>query len=202
MRRMTPAVLTAVAILGLTACSSGGTGSPQTSSATTSAAPAPLVSATFAPPAATGAQPPGVVYNTELVPAGAAGTVTGATADGRTTVTLNVTGLRPNRKYGSHVHTKACGPKPADSGPHYQDKLDPVQPSVDPAFANPKNEVWLDFETDAAGAAKVSATVEWKWRPNEANSVVLHIDQTNHHDHGKAGTAGERLACLTAPFKS
>ncbi|MGO1049388.1 superoxide dismutase [Crossiella sp. CA198] len=201
MRGMTTAVLAAVAMLGLTACSSGGTGSTGTQTPTSSSAPAPLAAATFAPPAASGAQPPGVVHNTELVPAGAAATVTAGAAGGGTTVTLAVTGLRPNRKYGSHVHTKVCGPKPLDSGPHYQDKLDPVQPSVDPAFANPKNEVWLDLETDASGAGKASATVAWKWRPNEANSVVLHIDHTNHHDPGKAGTAGERLACLTTPFK-
>ncbi|WP_179118127.1 hypothetical protein [Saccharothrix sp. ALI-22-I] len=45
---------------------------------------------------------------------------------GQTTVMLKVTGLQPNRKYGAHAHTKECGPKPADSGPHFQHLPDPV----------------------------------------------------------------------------
>ena len=183
---------------GLAACSSGSapTASP---TSTTSAAATPLVSATLAAPAAEGTQPAGITYNTALVPAGAKVAV-GSTKDGSgTKVSLTATGLLPNHDYGSHVHTKACGAKPADSGPHYQDKKDPVTPSVDPAYANKDNEIWLDFTTDAKGDAKADASVKWSFRAGEANAAVVHATHTMS-EAGKAGTAADRRACVTAKF--
>ncbi|MFC4565673.1 superoxide dismutase family protein [Nocardiopsis mangrovi] len=119
--------------------------------------------------------------------------------DGGTDFTVRVAGLEPDRDYGSHVHTQPCGPDPADSGPHYQDRADPVQPSTDPRFANPENEVWLDFTTDSAGSARSGAEVDWRPREGEANSVVIH----EHHTHtgpDDSGTAGARLACVNVPL--
>ena len=74
-----------------------------------------------------------------------------------------------------------------------------MTPSVDPKFANADNEVWLDFTTDAQGAGAGRATVKWEFRKGEANAVVIHAAHTST-EHGKAGTAGDRLACLTAQF--
>ena len=155
--------------------------------------------ATFAVPAASGTQPAAITYHADLVPAGAKAAVATAVADGKTQVTLTVSGLLPGRMYGAHAHTKACGAKAADAGPHYQDKKDPVQPSVDPVFANAGNEIWLDFHTDNTGAATATTTVPWTFRAGEANSVVLHANHTST-EAGKAGTAGDRLACITAAF--
>ncbi|GAA4804535.1 hypothetical protein GCM10023353_03860 [Tomitella cavernea] len=63
--------------------------------------------------------------------------------------------MQPGRDFGAHAHTKPCGPEPSDSGPHYQNVQDPAatadSPSTDPAYANPQNEVWLDFTTDGSG---------------------------------------------------
>jgi Cu-Zn family superoxide dismutase len=169
-------------------------------STTTTTQPPPLAEAAFAPPVDTGPQPAAVTYATDQVPSSTAKAAVRESAAGPATkVTLTVSGLLPNHMYGAHVHTKACGSKPADSGPHYQNEKDPVSPSVDPKYANPQNEVWLDFQTDAKGDATSEATVAFTFRAGEANAVVVHANHTAT-EAGKAGTAGDRLACISARF--
>ncbi|ONI70867.1 superoxide dismutase [Actinosynnema sp. ALI-1.44] len=141
----------------------------------------------------------GVTYNEKLAPAGATLSVLAVSAPQGSTVLLTTRGLLPGREYGAHVHVKPCGPAPADSGPHFQDKKDPVQPSVDPAYANPRNEIWLDFTTDQAGVGFAVARVPWGFGDREASSLVVHETHT-HTEPGHAGTAGARLACLNADF--
>lgn len=204
-------VLPALAVLSvaLVGCSSPsqapstGTGTP--AATTAQAAPAAgasgsaegdvAVEATFA---TTG---DAITYNPELVPVGATAKVTSSTEGNSSTVTLAVTGLVPNRTYGSHAHQKPCGPAAADSGAHFQHVADPVSPSVDPAYANPQNEVWLDFTTDAQGAASVTATqAQWAFTDQAApQSVVIHAMKTAT-EPGKAGTAGDRVGCVTVDF--
>lgn len=181
--------------------------SPPVATATTTMEPA--ISATptpgpgiddddvFAPP--TTADADAVTYDEVAVPVGSRADVDTDDDDGRTTVTLTVTGLEPNRDFGAHVHTRPCGPNPADAGPHYQNMVDPAatpdSPSTDPAYANPQNEIWLDFTTDESGNARVMSTVDWEFRDDEAESVVIH----DHHTMtapGEAGMAGDRLACI------
>ncbi|TCO61053.1 superoxide dismutase family protein [Actinocrispum wychmicini] len=140
-----------------------------------------------------------VTYSPDLVPVGAHLGAFGISTKMNTSVMLSVQGLRPHRDYGAHVHVNACGPNPADAGPHFQDVKDPVQPSVDPKYANPRNEIWLDFSTDLAGNALVFAHVPWGFGTRTAGSVVVH-DSHTHTDPGHAGTAGARLACLNVPF--
>ncbi|MFD7664745.1 superoxide dismutase family protein [Streptomyces sp. NPDC059788] len=144
-----------------------------------------------------------VTYDPALVPEGSRVTVVekryGPAGTGRTVVALRLAGLVPDRTYGAHVHTKPCGPKPADSGPHYQNVRDPVQPSTDPAYANARNEVWLDLKTDADGDGASVAKVDWHVRYGEARSVVVHEHKT-HTEPGHAGTAGARLACVNVPL--
>lgn len=137
-----------------------------------------------------------VTYEPSLVPVGATATVVGT---GQTTVVLVVGGLPPNRAYGAHVHVNGCGPTGADAGPHYQKVPDPVQPSVNPAHANPRNEIWLDFTSDAAGTAAALSTVNWKFGEPRPKSVVIHAEHT-HTEPGHAGTAGARLACINVDF--
>ncbi len=108
-------------------------------------------------------------------------------------------GLLPNHEYGAHAHQKACGALATDAGAHFQHVIDPVQPSVDPAYANPRNEIWLDFTTDTRGNGWARSTVRWQFDSRRAGSVVIH----DHHtatDPGSAGTAGPRYGCLTVPF--
>jgi len=182
---------------GLAACS-GGAG-PTPAPAPTAPAVKPVAETALAAPTASGDQPKGITYDAKRIPVGAKLATGSSVTNGQTTVELKVSGLLPNTKYGSHVHTKPCGAKPADSGPHYQNDKDPVSPSVDPKFANADNEIWLDFSTDAKGDATGTATVKWEFRKGEANAVIVHAAHTST-EHGKAGTAGDRLACLTAQF--
>ncbi|MEU4201982.1 superoxide dismutase family protein [Streptomyces sp. NPDC045470] len=144
-----------------------------------------------------------VTHDPALVPEGSRVTVVekryGSGKDARTVVGLRLAGLVPDRTYGAHVHTKPCGPVPADSGPHYQNVPDPVQPSTDPAYANPRNEVWLDLKTDADGDGASVARVTWHVRQGQARSVVVHEHRT-HTEPGHAGTAGARLACVNVPL--
>lgn len=159
-----------------------------------------VVRTVFAP-ADTAAVAPAVTYSTALVPvAGRVQVKEELRRDGGTRIELRLRDLAADRTYGAHVHTKPCGKLPADAGPHYQNEPDPKQPSVDPAYANPENEVWLDVRTNGDGSARSIAVVDWRFREGGARSVVLHEAATSTHD-GHAGTAGARLACVNVPFE-
>jgi Cu-Zn family superoxide dismutase len=141
-----------------------------------------------------------VTYDQELVHVGARAAVQSRSGEGSTTVRLAVRGLAPRRAYGAHVHTHPCGARPENAGPHFQYMPDPVQPSVDPRFANPQNEIWLDLTTDETGAGSAETTVAWEFPADRrAGSVVLHAMPTAS-EPGKAGTAGARAACITVGF--
>jgi Cu-Zn family superoxide dismutase len=170
-----------------TAPSSTGPGSPGTNAGQR------VVTATF------GTDDAATNYDKRLVPNGAKMLVAEYVFDGATTVTLHVRGLAPNHPYGAHAHARACGPKPDDAGPHFQHNPDPTQPSVNPAYANPTNEIWLDFTTDARGDATTAATVPWIFTQPRAASVVIHAHPTETAP-GVAGVAGPRLACLSVGF--
>ena len=141
-----------------------------------------------------------VTYDEDLVPAGARVAVQARSGDGTTTVMLAVRNLEPGRWYGAHVHAEPCGERPEDSGPHFQHSVDPVQPSVDPTYANPQNEIWLDLSTDETGAGSTETTVAWQFPSDRrAGSVVVHAMATST-EPGKAGTAGARAACISVEF--
>jgi Cu-Zn family superoxide dismutase len=141
-----------------------------------------------------------VTYRPDLVPAGAvAGVFSLSAPEFGTSTTLTVAGLVPGREYGAHVHTKPCGETGDAAGPHFQKVPDPVSPSVDPAYANPDNEIWLDFTTDRAGHATARSTVDWQFDVRRGKSVVIHETHT-HSGPGHAGTAGSRLACVNVNF--
>jgi superoxide dismutase, Cu-Zn family len=141
-----------------------------------------------------------MTYDPELVPAGARGAVRARSGDGSTTVMLAVRGLEPERLYGAHVHTEPCGPQPEDAGPRFQREVDPEQPSVDPHYANPENEIWLDVITDATGAGSAETVVAWELPDDRRpGSVLIHATGTNTGP-GVAGTAGAHAACVTVDF--
>ncbi|EMY34262.1 hypothetical protein D477_010481 [Arthrobacter crystallopoietes BAB-32] len=136
-----------------------------------------------------------ITYNPERVPVGAETEVEVEDEDAGTKVKLKVEGLEPDTQFGAHVHVAACGESPDDAGPHYQDEADPQTPSTDPAYANPDNEIWLDFTTDQDGEGEAESRVGWKLREGEGQSVVIHAMPTKTGE-GEAGTAGDRLACI------
>ncbi|MFI8279672.1 superoxide dismutase family protein [Streptomyces sp. NPDC085929] len=141
-----------------------------------------------------------VTFDGKAVPAGSKVTVTERVDGDGTRVELRLHGVAASRTFGAHVHRKPCGGKPNDSGPHYQDAVDPQQPSTNPAYANPLNETWLDITTDGHGDGASASTLAWRYRAGEARSVVIH-EHATHTGPGTAGTAGTRLACINVPFE-
>ncbi|MFI1452510.1 superoxide dismutase family protein [Streptomyces roseus] len=139
-----------------------------------------------------------VTFDAAAVPIGSGVTVIERVGDG-THVELRLRGVGANRTFGAHVHQKPCAGEPSDSGSHYQNAHDPQQPSTNPAYANPLNEVWLDIRTDGHGDGGAAATQAWRFRPGQARSVVIH-EHATHTGAGTAGTAGARLACVNVPF--
>jgi len=109
-------------------------------------------------------------------------------------LTLTVSGLAASRGYGTHVHKLTCTEMMA--GGHYQHNPAPTpDASTDPAYGNPSNEVWLDFTTNASGAATTTSTVSFVPRMGEAKAVVIHDRLT-----GDGGVAGAKLACINISF--
>lgn len=87
------------------------------------------------------------------------------TADGRTIVTVHVTGLDAGVTYGSHVHKQAC--ENGLAGTHYQ-----FVPST--TFVTPPNEIWPGpFTANAAGIGNSGTIAEGTAGPT-AMSVVVH----------------------------
>ncbi|QHE72745.1 superoxide dismutase family protein [Rhodococcus sp. WAY2] len=204
------ALIAGISLTALVAAGCGDDGSTETvetppmsaETTTNTGIPTPLPGtpgAAFQLPGEVGDDDNAFTYDEAAVPVGSTVTIDSEEQDGRTTVTLDATGLAPNRDFGVHVHTQPCGPAPSDSGPHYQNDVDPAatpqSPSSDPAYANPQNEIWLDITTDESGNAQATTTVDWEVRDNEAHSVVLHAQRTMTGP-GQAGMAGDRLACI------
>ncbi|GAA1982462.1 superoxide dismutase family protein [Kitasatospora viridis] len=173
------------AALALVALGSPGAGAAE---------PVTVAGGAFAP-AAAAPGPTALSFAPDLVPLGAGARVLAVAEGGRTRLTLSVRGLAPDHDYPAHVHTRSCGSAPADSGPHYQDRVDPVQPSTDPAYANDRNELHLLLHTDADGNGEATAEVAWTFRPGGANSLVLHAgpDAAGH-------APTDRVGCVNAAF--
>ncbi|WP_374195994.1 superoxide dismutase family protein [Streptomyces sp. TS71-3] len=144
----------------------------------------------FSPPSGT-VPSNALTYDRNLVPPGTRIEVQQNSDRRGTTVSLHVSGVRAGHAFGVHVHTKPCAADPAAAGGHYQNRVDPVQPSTDPAYVNAQNEVWLDFTADTRGKGEARAHHTWGFRSGQARSVVL---------HDEPGTKGARVACLTVPF--
>jgi Cu-Zn family superoxide dismutase len=189
--------------LGIAGCAEVSSDAALSASGTPS--PTPLVRAhgifiTTTPP------PSGVVnayaYDGALVPRSASADVSIATTGHQTQVLLSVSGFVPNRSYGAHLHVNPCGVDPNAAGPHFENAPDPAasqSPSTNPTFANPTNEVWLDFTTDPKGNATSGTEVPWlATAQRHPRSLVIHADRTMTGP-GQAGNAGRRIACLTIP---
>jgi superoxide dismutase, Cu-Zn family len=206
MRRVAAGLLPALVLASACTHASGGTAratpatvaSMPTRSAPAIPSPTITASGTFAPytPGATA-----VTYDPKLVPPGATAALTITREHAGTQVRLAITGLLPNRHYGAHLHVNPCGASAAASGPHYQHQRDPAasasKPSVDPSYANPRNEVWLDFTTDRSGKASTIAVQPWTF-DTLPRSLVIHAIATKTMP-GEAGAAGLRAGCLTLP---
>lgn len=139
-------------------------------------------------------------YDTDAAPPGAELEVKTPPIESGTQVELAAEGLQPNRAYGAHAHVRECGETGDAAGPHFQNERDPKQGvSVDPEYANPQNEIWLDFTTDGQGSGSAIAQVPFMFGDRVPASVVLH-EETTASFQGEAGDAGARLACLNVEF--
>jgi superoxide dismutase, Cu-Zn family len=142
-----------------------------------------------------------VTYNPELAPPGARMAVTMIPSGTSTNVELTVNGLQPNRGYAVHAHENLCSENPQFAGGHYQNRVDPAasptQPSTNPEYANPNNEIWLDLRTDAAGSGTSRTTVPFVFTDRGPGSVVIHEAEQTSTAPGQAGEAGARVACLS-----
>ena len=103
-----------------------------------------------------------------------------------TVVKINVSGLDPTKKYGSHLHNGTCA---SGGGGHYQDV---VVPAGDPPMDAPPNELWLEnsdmtLRSNPGGVAHATGSAPWVARTSaattNARSVVVHGD-------------GARIACV------
>ncbi|WP_327676937.1 superoxide dismutase family protein [Kitasatospora sp. NBC_00458] len=180
-------------------------------------APAVPVSATEADfdPATAFVPPTAISHAPDLVPYGShVRVVVDRSTPGRTVLTMSLTGVAADREFPVHLHTGPCGADPAASGPHYQDAVDPVRPSTDPAYANDRNELRLALRTDGRGDGTAAAVVAWQPRAGEARSLVLHagvptgaeaergadgLQAASGHDaHGRHSRHGanDRVACV------
>ncbi len=128
---------------------------------------------------------------------GIAGTVEVSEAGTGTLFKLAVTGLKGvSREFGAHVHAGPCE-VPTQGAGHYQHSARPPDAgATDPTWANNDNEVWLDFTTDAKGAAAAERTSTFKVDATRAKAVVIHTMKT-----GAGGAAGTKLACIGLAFK-
>jgi Cu-Zn family superoxide dismutase len=218
-QRLGGQVAAAVGVAVLAAgCASG---QPAAPAATTAPPPAATAPGTPGAPGTTsgsgaGAEAEGVLappdrattaftYNPALAPEGAQIEVESETRGASTEIRLDVDGLLPNRGYAAHAHVNACGPTGDAAGPHFQNLPDPAagpgKPSVDPAYANPQNEIWLDLRTDGNGDGESRVEVPFAFTGRAPASVVIHEAEATATAAGQAGSAGARLACITVPFR-
>jgi Cu-Zn family superoxide dismutase len=207
MRSRLPLTILSAAAMALSGCAgtsptSPGAGAPASGvfRAGAPGAPERTTSGTFRP-WTDNPTPPAVTYDPRVVPPGATAHLEILPSARGVTVTLQVTGMIPRRSYGAHLHTSPCTATPAQAGPHYQNQHDPKagpsQPSADPSYANPANEVWLDFTTDASGTASAVADEDWTFSEDyPPKSLIVHSEVTRTA-MGVAGMAGPRVACLT-----
>lgn len=144
-----------------------------------------------------------ITYDPASAPEGARLTALVEPGDDTARFTFSATGLLPDRGYAVHAHTQPCGPTGDDAGPHFQHEADPAagpgNPSVDPAYANPANEVWLDVRTDGQGTGSSEAQVPFGLGDDAPASIIVHEAQATATAPGEAGSAGARLACLALP---
>ncbi|MGH3617150.1 MAG: superoxide dismutase [Pseudonocardiaceae bacterium] len=144
-----------------------------------------------------------ITYNPSLAPPDAAvlASVTPSGYYPRTVATLVVAGLLPNRSYAAAAHTNACGTTGQDAGPYYQNRIDPAASpqaaSTNPRYANPRNEIWQDIRTDAAGQGTSQTTVPFGFTDRRPGSIELHEATATPTAPGQAGATGAPIACVT-----
>lgn len=142
-----------------------------------------------------------ITYDTDLAPIGAAMTGTVIPTSEGSMAQLTVFGLLPNRGYAVYAYANACGASAGAAGRRFQNHLDPTatsqNPSSDPRYANPDNEIWLDVRTDIAGTGTSHTTVPYTLSDRVPGSLVVHDVVQTPAGPSEPRKAGDRIACLT-----
>jgi Cu-Zn family superoxide dismutase len=145
-------------------------------------------------------------YNPASAPPGARVMVVMTPSGESTNAQLTVSGLLPNRGYAVHANVNACSPNPAAEGPIYQNRVDPAvnptsitgETSTTPEYANPRNEVWLDVHTDAAGSGTSRTTVPFVFTDRGPGSIVVDDAPDTPTALSQAAKGGAaRAACVS-----
>jgi Cu-Zn family superoxide dismutase len=105
-------------------------------------------------------------------------------ADGGTTVSLDVTRLRPDTEYVAHLHTGGCD-QADPGGPHFKFDAEGAD--------EPPNEIHLEFSSSAAGAGKATASNDREVPAGEAGSIVIHEAGSEDMTAGAADVEGETV---------
>jgi Cu-Zn family superoxide dismutase len=146
-----------------------------------------------------------VTYDPDLAPIGAAMTATIIPTSEGSTAQITVLGLLPDRGYTVYAYDKACGATPGAAGARFQEHLDPAAtaatPSTDSRYVNPRNEIWLDVQTDAAGTGTSATTVPFVLTDRVPHSIMVHDKMQASKDPSQAADIGARIACLTLSMR-
>jgi superoxide dismutase, Cu-Zn family len=146
-----------------------------------------------------------ITYDPDLAPIGAAMTATIIPTSEGSTAQLTVLGLLPDRRYTVYAYDKPCGATPGAAGARFQNHLDPAAtsaaPSADPEYVNPRNEIWLDVQTDDAGTGTSATTIPFVLTDRVPHSMVVHDGTHAPRDPSQAANIGARIACLTLSLR-
>ena len=142
-----------------------------------------------------------VTYDPALVPVGSRVAVSAKSADGTTTVRLALRGLQTARRYGAHVHEAPCGADRGLGRPDLPERGRPDAAQRRPAVREPaERDLARLHHRRRRGGQRAGHGRPWGSPPTgAAHSVVIHAWPTATAA-GKAGTAGDRVACVTVDF--
>ncbi len=117
-----------------------------------------------------------------------AGTAKLVRSDGGTDVSIQLTGLKPDVDYKSHLHAGDCS-QSDPGGPHF--KFD------DNGADTPPNEIHLPFTSDAEGNGSATARNDKTVPAGEGRSIVVHMAITDDASaqSGSAHSHPDKIAC-------
>lgn len=142
-----------------------------------------------------------ITYDPDLAPIGAAMTASIIPTSEGSRAQLTVLGLLPDRGYAVYAYDKPCGVSADAVGALFQNRPDPAatssEPSTDPEYTNPDNEIWLDVRTDDAGAGTAATTIPFVLMDRVPGSLVVHDQMHTPRNPAQIGNIGPPIACLT-----
>jgi hypothetical protein len=113
-------------------------------------------------------------------------------ADGRTQVSIQVSGLRPGLRYGVHLHNAPCSAANPGGGHYKHDHAGITQPPNELWPSSDPRNALVGIEANAAGRARGHGVAEWTAR-TEAQAVVVHA--AIGEPGGGTPAGGPKLAC-------